>query len=117
MPPELQKKRTLSGVASHGSKPPSFVKMSAEKKGVSEGTCAFSEPTNGHSDVAMADISVAEEADEGKGTEGAAAGGPGFLKKTISRIWGSGSTNGAGYQEVNETTAAGMVAITKKTKA
>ena len=64
----------------------------------------------------MADISVAEEADdEGKGTEGAgaAAGGPGFLKKTISRIWGSGSTNGAGYQEVNETTAAGMVTITK----
>ena len=63
----------------------------------------------------MADISVAEEADEGK-TE-AAAGGPGFLKKTISRIWGSGSTNGAGYQEVNQTTAAGMVTITKETKA
>ena len=93
--------------------------MSAENNGVSEErTFAFPEPTNGHSDVAMADISVAEEADdEVKGTEAAAAGGPGFLKKTISRIWGSGSTNGAGYQEVNETTAAGMVTIAKKPKA
>ena len=93
--------------------------MFAENSGVSEERpFAFPEPTNGHSDVAMADISVAEEADEeGKGTEGAAAGGPGFLKKTISRIWGSGSTNGAGYQEVNETTAAGRVTIKQKTTA
>jgi len=63
------------------------------------------EPTNGHSDVAMADISVAEEEEEAA-EEKTEAAGPGFLKKTISRIWGSGSTNGAGYQEVNETTAA-----------
>ena len=54
--------------------------------------------SNGHSDVKMADISVAEEAAEPATSENPA--GPGFLKKTISRIWGSATTNGASYQEV-----------------
>jgi len=53
--------------------------------------------TNGHSDVKMADISVAEEAVEPEPVPNAA--GPGFLKKTISRIWGS-TSNGGTYQEV-----------------
>lgn len=52
--------------------------------------------TNGHSDVKMADISVAEEATEAEKP----SAGPGFLKKTISRIWGSTTNGTTAYQEV-----------------
>ena len=57
--------------------------------------------TNGHSDVKMADISVAEEAAEAP----AASNGPGFLKKTISRIWGSAANGTTAYQEVGDAEA------------